>query len=150
MRIAFIAVLGVFMLGQFGCGPAGRALPEGAMAVVPAAGTLLYNGEPVPEAIVVFTPVDAASNFPGGSARTNMEGRFVLQAYPTYDGAVPGDYIVSAIKTQLIELQTTDPDADKTMAKSLLPDKYFSSKTSDLRATIGPDGNEDLLIEMHD
>lgn len=150
MRITLIAVLGVLMLGQFGCGSGGRPLPEGAMAVVPAAGTLLYNSEPVAEAIVVFTPVDENLGFPGGSARTDMAGHFVLQAYPTHDGMVPADYKVSVIKTEIIEIETTDPDADKSIARSFLPEKYGSYKTSGLKATIGPDGNEDLLVELKD
>lgn len=136
------------MLGQFGCGFGGRALPEGAMALVPASGILLYNDEPVSEAIIVFTPVDEHAGFPGGSARTDMDGRFVLQAYPTHDGMVPAEYKVSAVKTEVIEIETTDPDADKSIARSFLPEKYISYKTSGLTATIGPEGNQDLVIEL--
>lgn len=55
-------------------------------------GTLTHNGEPIPEMMVCFDPVDADKN-PASSAITNDKGEFELQVGNT-KGVAPGEYIV--------------------------------------------------------
>ncbi|MFG0335441.1 MAG: hypothetical protein ACF8TS_18945, partial [Maioricimonas sp. JB049] len=59
----------------------------------PVTGTVMYQGEPVEGATVVFTP--AGSQATGAVAKTDASGKFELMTYEPGDGAIPGKYQVS-------------------------------------------------------
>jgi hypothetical protein len=82
-------VLVVLLLG--GCGSSGEH------AVAETRGTVTYNGQPVPDVVVSFTPqATGDAKTPGKSAtgRTDAQGEFVLSTYEIGDGAVVGRHAV--------------------------------------------------------
>ena len=77
-----------------GCGGKDR------LEVAPVSGQILYKGQGVPRATVIFHP-DGASATKAGRLRpfayADDEGKFQLKTYVTGDGAPPGDYRVCII-----------------------------------------------------
>lgn len=74
-----------------GCG-------ESKYLIVPVAGVVTLNGEPLPEASLVFSPQGSPENpYPGprSTATTDVEGRFRLHTVEGSDGAVVGRHHVS-------------------------------------------------------
>jgi len=64
----------------------------------PVTGTVTVNGRPVPLVVVNFQHVE--TSLPGRNARfpvgvTDENGRFQLSTNGQYDGAVPGEYVVT-------------------------------------------------------
>jgi hypothetical protein len=70
------------------------------VSVSPVRGRVVYNGQGVAQATVIFFPID-----PGSDAAQKLrpfayvenDGRFELKTYKTGDGAAPGKYRVSVI-----------------------------------------------------
>ena len=136
--------------------------PSSSSRMVPAGGTVTYNGSPVEGAAVSFTPV-AGGKGQSAMASTNSSGRFDLTTSNTGDGALPGKYNVTVIKrenpqdkldadTSADERLRKSQDADGTgrrAAKSLIPEKYSDVKTSGLIHTVDVDGSE-FKIDLKD
>ena len=73
--------------------------PSSSSRMVPAGGTVTYNGIPVQGASVSFTPV-AVKNGRAAIGSTNSDGRFALTTLNHDDGAIPGQYKVTVIKME--------------------------------------------------
>ena len=75
--------------------------------LAPVKGRVIFNGKPVKEAQVTFSPVprSAGDKEPGKAATgfTNADGAFVLSTYKAYDGALIGPHHVT------ISLDDTNP-----------------------------------------
>jgi hypothetical protein len=77
-----------------GCGGKDR------LPVAPVQGRVIYQGQGVPNATVVFFPVGDAAERVGKMrpfADTDGEGRFTLKTYVAGDGVPPGDYQVCVV-----------------------------------------------------
>ena len=71
--------------------------------LVPAAGVVTYNGEPVADATLEFrSATDVPNSLAAG--QTDAEGKFILTTDRPNDGALPGSYKVVVKK----EVQTID------------------------------------------
>ena len=77
-----LAAAGLIVLGVIGCGPA-------TMAKV--SGTVTWQGEPVPDAMVAFV----AQKSPGAVGRTDAAGRFSRTTLKPGDGAYFGSFRVA-------------------------------------------------------
>jgi hypothetical protein len=69
----------------------------GGPTMAPVKGRVLYNGEPVKEAAVTFSPAGPAEKLETGKPGTGFtdeNGYFELSTFKTYDGAIVGTHSV--------------------------------------------------------
>jgi hypothetical protein len=103
--------------------------------LVPAAGTIQAQGQPVANATVQFTP-DPVKNPSGFSATAQVgdDGAFRLQTPPHGEGAMPGSYRVTV---------TGYPGQ-----KLSFPSKYTRLDQTTLLVEIPPEGKSDLILKL--
>jgi len=98
--------------------------------MAPVKGRVMFNGHPVKEAGVTFSPVAAeGQKEPGkpGTGFTDENGYFELSTFKNYDGAIVGSHSV------LVSLDDTNPAKCKRMKQVTLEVKP---------------GSNELIIEM--
>ena len=98
---------------------------------VAAEGRVIYKGEPVEGAAVMFQRVDGTR---GAVALTDEDGYFTLTTYVPGDGAHEGDYRVEIAK--YAEPDMNAPEGTTPPLHSLLPIKYTKAETSSLTAQV--------------
>jgi hypothetical protein len=120
---------------------------SGAHGTASVRGTVLYKGQPVEGAMVIFHPKGDGATAKPAQGKTDSGGHFTVATYfgpgdqPT--GALPGDYTVTV--TKIDEPQGTfDPHKDPP-PKNHLPVKYATPQHSPLTATIKPGSNRPEL-----
>lgn len=136
-------------------------------ATVEATGYLTLDGEPVDGASIVFAPADGKTH--AAKALSDSSGYFSLDAFPSKEGAVPGDYKILVTKT--VETKGGTPPPNSPAAKlsetameegkahaqedteevhwiNVLPTKYNNPNTSGLKATIPEGGTSELKLEL--
>lgn len=125
-----------------GCRPAGSA------PTVPAAGRLTYQGKPLANIDVVFTPTQGRR----GSGTTNADGRFSISTFARGDGAVPGRHRVTLWPAGPLASQIDEnPAARSNAAEPQLPfPKRYSSPDSDLIVDLGDKGSRKLELTLED
>lgn len=106
----------------------------------PAVGRVLWNGEPVENAIVAL---DSLAHKVTAVGTTDAEGIFKLETYRPGDGAVAGEHLV-----RIEKLETTTVTADGITQVSVLPQRYADAKKSRLTATVTADGKTTLSFEL--
>ena len=144
-----------------GCG-GGDGLPD----TVDAGGIVTYNGDPLPEAHVIFRVKDGRL----AQATTGPNGRFKLRTFKVQDGAIPGEHTVTVSKTLKAEVGDpgNDPSQGESMeaaataaekqaegpeaaaAQSVIPTRYADPETSQLKFTVSESGDNDFEIELVD
>jgi hypothetical protein len=99
LRARLLVLSLVFLTAALACNHA----PAGRLPVYPVRGKVLYKGNPLPGALVVFerkgeaTPASSASGTPApvhATGRVAADGTFELMTYQGNDGAPAGDYLV--------------------------------------------------------
>jgi hypothetical protein len=146
-RNAFLALSALLALP--GCG-GGDETPANRPKPVPVSGTVLYNQKPVAGATVVFHP-DGHSH--AATAQTDNAGKYSLRTFAPNDGAVPGEYKVTVGKIEAPsggEEQETQVDAPPTKQSSLLPERYASPASSDLKASVTQGGDNKFDFDLKD
>jgi hypothetical protein len=148
----------VFALLISGCG-------ESTPTTAPVTGTVTYNGTAVEGATVTFLAENSSHMAEG---KTDANGKFTLKlnmGEKVVDGAMLGTNNVAVIK---LEGGTTAPTIEATkeaatnmtlqppamtsdhVAKNLLPEKYQSPMTSNLKYTVEAGKTNDFKIELVD
>lgn len=121
--------LGCILVGALaGCG--NQRVSNG-LQTVPVSGLVTRAGQPVPDAVVTFQPVQG-SHFAIG--RTDAAGRYSLSTVQPDDGALPGEYHVQIVKYE--EPKTPVDEGSTPPLKNLLPAKYSKPQTSGLAAAV--------------
>lgn len=121
-------------------GCSGGGTPETA----PVSGKVIFEGEPVTNATVTFTP--EAGRPATGSI--DGEGRFSLSTFRPNDGAVPGRHRVTFGSTAEVPMPGT-PEAKGAKAdKPPFPKRYAGLSTTDLEIDVPAEGLADLTIEL--
>ena len=116
-----------------GCGGEQR------LVCVPVQGQMLYNEQPLAEAMVVFHPLgDQLKTAPKPQAQTDSEGKFQLTTLGLNDGAPWGEY---AITVELRELIQVGEEATRN-GRNLLPAQYAKPESTPLRYTVVRGNNE--------
>ena len=142
-RVIFLAFL------SFGCSrdygpPKGT---EGLQDLQPVTGSVSFEGQPTPGAVVLFLPVDQPDDFTYRVwGAVEDDGSFEMQTTVpegTMPGVAPGEYLVTVSWTQRVD--PNDKDSDE---RDLLPEKYKSHKTSGLRVAIEEGDNELPAFEL--
>lgn len=127
------AAFGCLVLGTLaGCG--NQPVSSG-LQTVPVRGLVTRAGQPVPDAVVTFQPVQGSHVAIG---RTDAAGRYSLSTVQPDDGALPGEYHVQIVKYE--EQETPVEEGATPPLKNLLPAKYATPQTSGLAATVGGTG----------
>jgi hypothetical protein len=111
-----------------------RSGPEHAQVT----GTVRYNGNPVTKGTITFQTSD-----PKGTNATGTigpDGKYTLQTEESGDGALLGEYRVAifARDDAVLDYIPTKP----VPPKRLVPEKYESPDTSELKATVKSGRNE--------
>ena len=112
----FLATIGLVALASLmGCG--------GNSNLGSVSGKVTLEGQPVPDALVKFTPVKGGSP---SNARTNSSGEYTLTYTDTEDGAEIGEHTVS-----ISTYRAANPEADPptTLVPEKVPAKYNSQTT---------------------
>ncbi len=119
-------------------------------ATVAVSGTVTYNGQPVDGATVTFLPQKPDGT--GASGLTDAAGKFTLTAFAPGDGAVPGSYLVTVIKTEVAGGGAVQEDSEATPAahKSLLPEKYGNPQGSGFTADVKEGDKNEFTFELKD
>jgi hypothetical protein len=144
-RSSIAAISSAAVLIVVGCGD-NTGLP----ARYPVSGTVTYKGAPVEKGSITFEPTSADARHASGAI---TDGSYTLTTLAENDGAMPGDYKVVIISTELdtSEIQARSKGgaahhdeafakAVKT-AKNLVPKKYGRSDTSGLTAKVEAKSN---------
>lgn len=85
-------VCAILALSTVGCGSSGK------LPLVKASGEVLVGGKPAEGALVVFHPQEKdRERDVKPFAKTNAQGKFVLNTYEEGDGATPGEYKVTIV-----------------------------------------------------
>jgi hypothetical protein len=148
-RWSFLTLL-TAMIALPGCG-GGDDAPANRPKPVPVSGTVLYNQKPVAGATVVFHPDGHAH---AASGQTDDGGRYSLQTFAPNDGAVPGEYKVTVAKIEAPpggeerESQIDSPAPPK--QQSLVPERYASPASSDLKASVTQGGDNKFDFDLKD
>lgn len=123
-----------------GCGENGPNLQPGS-------GTVLLDGNPVPNAIVTFVSQDG----PSSVGEADESGKFVLYGPGSKPGIVPGEYSV-LVECPYDPNEGSSADGTAPAASSgpscSIPTRYALRDESDLRETIPEGGNESISIEL--
>jgi hypothetical protein len=133
----------VFLVGAVVGVLAASCAKEGRTPVHPVHGQVLFEGRPVPNALVVFHP---AGELAGGStlgkphAIAGADGFFTLGTYAADDGAPAGDYAVT-VELWLAGTPGVSLESDSTPTNRL-PARYANPATSRLTARVGEGANE--------
>ena len=154
-NIGAVALLLCLCFQTVGCGKA-KASREPIFKV---SGKILYKGQPVEDADVVFTCADKNRSAFG---RTDSKGEFKLTTFVSNDGAVPGKHVVLVTKIELgapVKVadisdtayqppklhESTDPKP-----KNSIPAKYSDAKKTDLFAVVTEGDNPEMVLELKD
>lgn len=144
-RALLVAVL---LLASSGCGRQSE--------LVDVQGRILMNGEPLPGALVIFTPVGEGSSSFG---YTDSNGEYRLRSAGGRLGALPGRHRVRITRAAKIDVEhvypeNIDPDRLSELDRVRLrqdkdepiPSKYNTDST--LVASLGPDYRSEQSFEL--
>jgi hypothetical protein len=127
---------------------------DGLPGLVPAAGIVTLNGEPVEGAIISFAPGPDMQNVRSASAMSDRNGRFAVSTLNHADGMFPGEYQVFLTKTTGTGGDISPEEAarqggggDRQVVHHL-PLKYANRDTSGLTVSIPPRGNRNIELAL--
>jgi hypothetical protein len=142
--------LALFILPNWGCNRKSR------LSVSPVRGRVLYRGQGIANAIVMFTPADDDASEMAKKLRpfayADGQGNFELKTYRDGDGAPPGKYRVTIMvpsgSSGGAGKDRPGGDAENPAAKALkippaVSKKYGSADTSGIEVTV-EDGENNL------
>jgi hypothetical protein len=148
--LTILSIWGVLLLPAAGC----RKKHSGP-DVMPAGGTVSFQGKPVSDALVTLCP--ESSSAPAAYGNTDGEGRFQLTTHEKGDGAVAGEYRVTVSKKTIIGMSLKEADAYYQREKRdpplptvthHLPQKYDDVANTPLRAKVVSDAPNEFRLEL--
>ena len=127
---------------------AGCGSPTAGPETVPVTGKVTLQGEPVGGATVTLTPSASGGGNPAQAVTTDA-GEFEVfssfdQGKTTQAGMTPGEYVITVSKLESIPAQAQLVRAPK----NLLPERYQSPSTSDLKAVVAIEGDNFVTVEL--
>lgn len=148
--LTILFVCGILLLSAAGC----RKKHSGP-DVMPAGGTVSFQGRPVSGALVVCCP--ASPSAPAAYGNTDSEGRFQLTTYEPGDGAVAGEYRVTVSKNTVTGMSIEEAEAYYQREKKNpplptvthhLPQKYDDAANTPLRIKVVSDNPNEFHLEL--
>ena len=152
--------LGLSMFCAIISGGCGRT----ALPVVKVTGKVTFNGAPLEEASIAFSPTTSEGREASGV--TDVNGNFLLITQgATTNGCLPGSYRVTVCKSipvdrrgnPIVFVVTDDPDAPLPVGlasgeipkmKPLIPEKYNNADTSELTVEVTKRGQNSFVFEL--
>jgi hypothetical protein len=123
-----IVVLATSVLPLVGCG-------SNRMKTAVVRDTLTYNGKPVPNGTISFIPESG----PTATGEIGSDGSYRLTTYRKGDGAVLGKHKVIVVAME--DMSGKLPEARNPLPPPIVPVKYTSLATTDLRAEVKDQDN---------
>lgn len=120
------------------CSGCGGGLDEDLPETVAVNGVVTYQGKPVPDASIMFYPLQGRKPATG---RTDPQGKFTLRTFEKADGAIPGAHQVT------VNAYESTPEG--VSMKSAIPIKYSSPTTTPLKITVS-ESNPEIKLELTD
>ncbi len=138
----------VLVLSLCGCGSA-SVRPEH-VKTVPVSGILTFQGNPLPDFQVVFTPTDGSRPARG---KTDAAGKFVLGTNKPGDGSSAGTSKISVAFDPVPEIDSSmaepiDDPRKMPKPKANVPAKYNNPETSELVVDVPAGGLSDYKLEL--
>jgi hypothetical protein len=93
-------------------------------------GKVTFNGKEVPNGTITFFPESG----PTASGEIQPDGSYTLTTYKSGDGAIEGPYKVVIVAQQ--DQSSRLPEDRNPLPPTIVPDKYTSIATTDLRAEV--------------
>jgi len=93
-------------------------------------GKVTYQGKPVPGGTILFTPTSG----PPATGGIQPDGSYTLTTFRKGDGAVPGSHKVVIVAVD--DTSNILPEARNPLPPPIIPAKYSSAATSDLKAEV--------------
>ena len=122
-RAVALIMLAAAVLALAGCG-------SNQLKTAVVRGTVTYKGKPVPNGTISFVPTSG----PSATGEIQPDGSYVLTTYRKGDGAVLGQHTVVIVAMQ--DMSDRLPEARQPLPPPIVPLKYTSLATSDLRAEV--------------
>jgi hypothetical protein len=123
--------------------------------LVPAGGMITYNGLPLEGATIVLMP-KSQTNQQGAGGLSGTDGKFRVTTISDNDGAFPGEYSVSVLKEESLQisdeelLEYSRQGKVPPKPKSLIPIQYSNPAKPLIFLTIPAAGDKNLVIELKD
>ena len=137
---ASVAISAVALFAFTGCGKA----DDGRIPVFPVRGQIEFKGQPPNGAFVVLHPKNGASSgVPSPRAMVGPDGAFALSTYDGHDGAPQGAYVLTVQWHKLVK-----QGGDVVSGPNVLPAKYASPRTSDIKITVASNENQLKPIQL--
>ena len=131
--------------------------------LVPAQGVVTLNGEPVADAMIMFTPVKIGTQATTAATTTDAKGAFKMSTVDPGDGVFPGEYRVTVVKDEFqggltleqARINSQNPDEarkngpiEEATVIHHLPAKYGDINTTDLTVTIPEAGLKNIALSL--
>ncbi len=113
------------------------------VAVHPVQGAIQFRGQPIAGAFVSLSPKNPIEGVPTPRATVGADGSFVLTTYDGNDGAPEGEYVLTVQWCKPVR-----QDNELIGGPNVLPPKYASAKTSDLKVTVAAGENHLKPIQL--
>jgi len=131
-RVVVGAALLAITLPCVGCGKGGAAR----VPVHPVAGAVKFRGQAMNGAFVALHPKNPTDGVPAPRASVAPDGTFTLSTHDGNDGAPEGEYVVTVQWYKPVKV-----GKDVVGGPNVLPPKYASASTSDLKITVAAGEN---------
>jgi hypothetical protein len=135
---ALLVLVTSVILPTIGCGKGGNRIP-----VHPVIGTIKFQGKPIVGAFVSLHPKTALEGIPGPRATVAPDGSFAVSTYDGGDGAPQGEYVLTVQWYKPVRQGN-----DLVGGPNVLPSKYASPRTSDVRITVAAGENRLKPIQL--
>lgn len=137
VRRRFLSLMPLALIGCVVATPACSSKKIVERPTFPIKGQVLFEGQPLRDALVVFHPPASGDSQPLRSmARTDANGYFEMSTYKEKDGVPAGSYLVSVVKQ------------DEDTGIHLIPPMYADSASSGLRIEVREGSNEPQTFRL--
>lgn len=134
-----VALSAVSVLPFIGCGSGDTSR----VPVHPVLGAIQFRGQPIVGAFVALHPKNATAEVPSPRATVGSDGSFTLSTYDGNDGAPEGEYVLTVQWYKPIKQGN-----EVVGGPNVLPKKYSSPQTSDLKITVAAGENRLQPIQL--
>jgi hypothetical protein len=128
MKIFHYSIVFITILTLFICGCRKPERPEGMPDLTPCIVSVTFGGEKLEGVGVQLHSQDPATKEWVSGGRTDVNGKAFLKTGTYFDGAVPGNYIISF---QKFAEQEFSPDGMALQSKPLIPKKYMPGQSKE-------------------
>ena len=116
----------------------------GTSAGAEASGVLTLDGSPLAGAGIAFYPTSDTGS--GAFAKCDDNGEFTVKTAGSVSGLAPGEYVV--VIEGADDLDEEEGITEVTIGGKVIPEKYLSEKTSDIKISVSESEENELEIKL--